>query len=466
MLQFFQLSEKGTTVRTELIAGLTTFLTMSYIIFVNPAILAKAGMDTEAVLVATCISAAIGTLLIGLLANFPFAQAPGMGLNAFFVFTVVLTLGYTWQQALAIVFLSGILFLLLTITGMRKAIIDAIPLNLKLAIAPGIGLFIALIGLNNAGLIDMNQGPIIDIILGSETLEAGPLIDQVVAAPPQIIELGKVSSPPVLLAIIGFTLLAILMVRKVSGAMLWAIIGTTLIGIPMGVTLIPETYSIDKISLSPTAFQLDLAGLFAVPEGSSPIESILTILLVILSFTLVDLFDTLGTLLGTAAKGDMLDSEGNLPGMNRALFSDATATLIGSLLGTSSVTTYIESGSGIVAGGRTGLTAVVVAVLFLFSILLAPIAGMIPAAATSPVLIMVGLLMLDGIRKLDLDELSSSIPAFLLIILMPFTYSIANGIAIGMMFYVLIQVFIGKAKSVHPILYILVGLFLLRYIMI
>lgn len=466
MLQFFQLSEKGTTVRTELIAGLTTFLTMSYIIFVNPAILAKAGMDTEAVLVATCISAAIGTLLIGLLANFPFAQAPGMGLNAFFVFTVVLTLGYTWQQALAIVFLSGILFLLLTITGMRKAIIDAIPLNLKLAIAPGIGLFIALIGLNNAGLIDMNQGPIIDIILGSETLEAGPLIDQVVAAPPQIIELGKVSSPPVLLAIIGFTLLAILMVRKVSGAMLWAIIGTTLIGIPMGVTLIPETYSIDKISLSPTAFQLDLAGLFAVPEGSSPIESILTILLVILSFTLVDLFDTLGTLLGTAAKGDMLDSEGNLPGMNRALFSDATATLIGSLLGTSSVTTYIESGSGIVAGGRTGLTAVVVAVLFLFSILLAPIAGMIPAAATSPVLIMVGLLMLDGIRKLDLDELSSSIPAFLLIILMPFTYSIANGIAIGMMFYVLIQVFIGKAKAVHPILYILVGLFLLRYIMI
>lgn len=466
MLQFFQLSEKGTTVRTELIAGLTTFLTMSYIIFVNPAILAKAGMDTEAVLVATCISAAIGTLLIGLLANFPFAQAPGMGLNAFFVFTVVLTLGYTWQQALAIVFLSGILFLLLTITGMRKAIIDAIPLNLKLAIAPGIGLFIALIGLNNAGLIDMNQGPIIDIILGSETLEAGPLIDQVVAAPPQIIELGKVSSPPVLLAIIGFTLLAILMVRKVSGAMLWAIIGTTLIGIPMGVTLIPETYSIDKISLSPTAFQLDLAGLFAVPEGSSPIESILTILLVILSFTLVDLFDTLGTLLGTAAKGDMLDSEGNLPGMNRALFSDATATLIGSLLGTSSVTTYIESGSGIVAGGRTGLTAVVVAVLFLFSILLAPIAGMIPAAATSPLLIMVGLLMLDGIRKLDLDELSSSIPAFLLIILMPFTYSIANGIAIGMMFYVLIQVFIGKAKAVHPILYILVGLFLLRYIMI
>ena len=340
------------------------------------------------------------------------------------------------------------------------------PLNLKLAIAPGIGLFIALIGLNNAGLIDMNQGPIIDIILGNETLEAGALIDQVQAAPPQIIELGKVSSPPVLLAIIGFALLTILMVRKVGGAMLWAILGTTLIGIPMGVTLIPDSYSVDKISLAPTAFQLDLAGLFAVPEGSSPLESLLTILLVVLSFTLVDLFDTLGTLLGTAAKGDMLDSEGNLPRMNRALFSDATATLIGSLLGTSSVTTYIESGSGIVAGGRTGLTAVVVAVLFMFAILLAPIAGIIPAAATSPVLIMVGLLMLDGIRQLDLEELSTSIPAFLLIILMPFTYSIANGIAIGMMFYVLIQVFTGKAKTVHPILYILVGLFLLRYIMI
>lgn len=466
MEQFFKLSEKGTNVRTEILAGLTTFLTMSYIIFVNPAILAKAGMDAEAVLVATCISAAIGTLLIGLLANFPFAQAPGMGLNAFFVFTVVLTLGYTWQQALGIVFLSGILFILLTVTGLRGAIIAAIPLNLKLAIAPGIGLFIALIGLNNAGLIDMNQGPIIDIILGSESLEAGPLIDQVQAAPPQIIELGKLSSSSVLLAIIGFALLTILMVRKVGGAMLWAILGTTLIGIPMGVTVLPDTYSLEKISLASTAFQLDLAGLLAVPAGSTPVESILTILLVVLSFTLVDLFDTLGTLLGTAAKGDMLDEEGHLPGMNKALFSDATATLVGSLLGTSSVTTYIESGSGIVAGGRTGLTAVVVAVLFLFAILLAPIAGMIPTAATSPVLIMVGLLMLDGVRKLDLEDLSSSIPAFLLIMLMPFTYSIANGIAFGMMFYVLIQVVLGKGLEVHPILYVLVILFLLRYVFI
>ncbi len=466
MEDFFKLSEKGTNFRTELIAGLTTFLTMSYIIFVNPAILAKAGMEMESVLVATCLSAALGTLLIGLLANYPFAQAPGMGLNAFFVFTVVLTLGYTWQQGLAIVFLSGVLFLILTISGLRKSIIDAIPLNLKLAIAPGIGLFIALIGLNNAGLVDMNQGPIIDIILGNSSLEASSLIDQVQSAPPQIIELGRLSSPPVLLAVIGFALLCVLMVRQVSGAMLWAILGTTLIGIPMGVTQLPETYSLDRISLSATAFQLDLVGLFAVPEGESAISSILTVLLVIISFTLVDLFDTLGTLLGTAAKGDMLDEQGNLPRMNKALFSDASATLVGSLLGTSSVTTFIESGSGIVAGGRTGLTAVVVATLFLFAILLAPIAGMIPAAATSPILIMVGLLMLDGIKKIDMSELSTSIPAFLLIILMPFTYSIANGIAIGMLFYVLIEVVLGRWKTIHPILYLLAALFLMRYILL
>lgn len=439
MDKFFQLSQKGSNVRTEIIAGLTTFLTMSYIIFVNPEMLGKTGMDTGAVLVATCIASAIGSLLIGLLANYPFAQAPGMGLNAFFVYTVVMGLGYTWQQGLAIVFLSGLIFILLTVTGLRKSIIDAIPANLKFAIAPGIGLFIALIGLKNAGIVNM-EGPVLD--------------------------LGDVSSAPVLLGIIGFVLLTALMVMKVRFAMLWAILGTTLLGIPMGVTQLPDSYSFSEISLSETAFQLDLAGLFTPPEGQSSAGMILTAVLVILSFTLVDLFDTFGTLIGTAAKGDLLDKDGNLPRMEKALLADASATLIGSLLGTSTVTTYIESGSGIVAGGRTGLTAVSAAAFFLLAIFLAPVAGIVPAAATSPVLIMVGLLMLESIQKIDLGDLESSVPALLLIIFMPFTYSIANGIAIGMMFFVLVNVFKGKAKEVHPILYILVLLFVLQYVMI
>ena len=439
MDKFFQLSQKGSNVRTEIIAGLTTFLTMSYIIFVNPEMLGKTGMDTGAVLIATCIASAIGSLLIGLLANYPFAQAPGMGLNAFFVYTVVMGLGYTWQQGLAIVFLSGLIFILLTVTGLRKSIIDAIPANLKFAIAPGIGLFIALIGLKNAGIVNM-EGPVLD--------------------------LGDVSSAPVLLGIIGFVLLTALMVMKVRFAMLWAILGTTLLGIPMGVTQLPDSYSFSKISLSETAFQLDLAGLFTPPEGQSSASMILTAVLVILSFTLVDLFDTFGTLIGTAAKGDLLDKDGNLPRMEKALLADASATLIGSLLGTSTVTTYIESGSGIVAGGRTGLTAVSAAAFFLLAIFLAPVAGIVPAAATSPVLIMVGLLMLESIQKIDLGDLESSVPALLLIIFMPFTYSIANGIAIGMMFFVLVNVFKGKAKEVHPILYILVLLFVLQYVMI
>ncbi|MEO1212907.1 MAG: NCS2 family permease [Bacteroidota bacterium] len=439
MDKFFQLSQKGSNVRTEIIAGLTTFLTMSYIIFVNPEMLGKTGMDTGAVLVATCIASAIGSLLIGLLANYPFAQAPGMGLNAFFVYTVVMGLGYTWQQGLAIVFLSGVIFILLTVTGLRKSIIDAIPANLKFAIAPGIGLFIALIGLKNAGIVNM-EGPVLD--------------------------LGDVNSAPILLGIIGFVLLTALMVMKVRFSMLWAILGTTLLGIPMGVTQLPDSYSFSEISLSETAFQLDLAGLFTPPEGQSSAGMILTAILVILSFTLVDLFDTFGTLIGTAAKGDLLDENGNLPRMEKALLADASATLIGSLLGTSTVTTYIESGSGIVAGGRTGLTAVSAAVFFLLAIFLAPIAGIVPAAATSPVLIMVGLLMLESIQKIDLSDLGTSVPALLLIIFMPFTYSIANGIAIGMMFYVLVNVFKGKAKTVHPILYILVLLFVLQYVMI
>jgi len=389
-----------------------------------------------------------------------------MGLNAFFTFTVVFSLGFSWQQALAIVFLSGVLFLILTLTGLRAAIINAIPRNLKLAIAPGIGLFIALIGLNNARLIRVNQGPIIDIIANSETLEKGDLIGQVKAAPSQIIQFGDLGDPKVLLAALGFIILTMLLVRKVKAAMIWAVIITTLIGIPMGVTQLPQSYDVAKLSLAPTAFQLDIAGLFTAPEGQSATSAIVTVLVVIMSFTLVDLLDTMGTLLGTAAKGNLLDKDGNLPRMNKALFADATATTVGALLGTSSVTTYIESGSGIIEGGRTGLTAVTTALLFLFGILLAPIAGVVPVAATSPILIMVGILMLDGVRHMDISKIETIIPAGLTIFIMPFTYSIANGIAFGLLFYVLIQLAKGRPKEVHPVLYVLVGLFMMKYVLL
>ena len=462
----FLITQKGSTVKTEVLAGITTFLTMSYIIFVNPTILAQTGMDYQSVFIATCIAAAIGTLIMGVYANLPFALAPGMGLNAFFTFTVVFGLGYTWQQGLAIVFLSGVLFLILTVTGVRRIIIDAIPTFLKLAITPGIGLFIALIGLNNAGVIDVNQGPIIDIILQQESLDKDLIVSQINQAPPQIIQLGKLTDPAVLLTIIGFIILTIFMILNTKAGMIWAVILTTVIGIPLGVTQLPESYDISSIDMSPTAFQLDIAGLFSSAGEGMFWSPILSVLVVIISFTMVDLLDTLGTLIGTASKGDLLDDDGNVPRMNQALFADATATTIGALLGTSSVTTYIESGSGIIAGGKTGLTAITTAVLFLAAILLAPIASIVPVAATSPILIMVGLLMMDGIKKINLDRLDIAIPASLLIIMMPFSYSIANGIALGLMMHVLIQLVQGNIKKIHPILIILVFIFLLKYVII
>ncbi len=460
MDKFFGITKSGSSIKTELIAGLTTFLTMSYIIFVNPSILSQTGMDFSSVFIATCLAAAIGTLIMGLYANLPFAQAPGMGLNAFFTFTVVFGLGYTWQEGLAIVFLSGVLFLILTLTGVRRAIIDAIPNNLKYAIAPGIGLFIALIGLNNAGIVDVNQGPIIDVILNSDGLSKDEIINQINTAGPQVLQLGKISNPSILLALIGFLILTIMMVMKLKAAMIWSVLLTTIIGIPMGVTQIPDSYNLQDITLSGTAFQLDLKGLF------SSSGSIVSIIVVIISFTLVDLLDTLGTLIGTASKGNLLDKDGNVPNMNKALLADATATTIGSLLGTSSVTTYIESSAGVIEGGKTGLTAVTTGCLFLLAIFLAPIAGVVPVAATSPILIMVGILMMDGVQKIDFDNLESTIPAVLLIILMPFTYSIANGIAFGLIVYVIIQISVGRIKRVHPILFVLTALFLLKYLML
>ncbi|MEM9832131.1 MAG: NCS2 family permease [Bacteroidota bacterium] len=463
-MDLFKLRENQTTIRTEVVAGLTTFFTMAYIIFVNPSILQQAGMDFNGVLIATCVAAAVGTLMMALVANYPFAQAPGMGLNAFFAFTVVLQNGFTWQQGLAIVFISGVLFIILTVTGARSAIVRALPAAVRYAIPAGIGLFITLIGLNNAGIVRMNQGPIIDIILGAETLETGALIEQIQQAPPQILEMGNLGSPSVLVACIGLVIIGILYALRIPAGILFSIILTTVVGLLFGITQFPESLSMADVNLGDTWFQLDFVGLFST-ENRSLGQVIATLLVVIISFSMVDLFDTIGTLIGTADKAGFLDEQGNLPRMKRSLLADALATTFGALLGTSTVTTYIESNSGIVAGGRTGLTALVVAILFLLSIFLAPLAGMVPAAATAPALILVGMLMIQSIQKVNFNNFEEALPAFLTMVLMPFTYSIANGIAAGIIFYVLIKVVKGKFSEIPVALYLLAGLFVLKFVL-
>jgi AGZA family xanthine/uracil permease-like MFS transporter len=463
-MDVFKLRENNTTVRTEVVAGLTTFFTMAYIIFVNPSILAKAGMDFNAVLMATCLAAAVGTLMMAFVAKYPFAQAPGMGLNAFFAFTVVLQNGYTWQQGLAIVFISGVLFIILTATGARSAIVKALPAAVRYAIPAGIGLFITLIGLNNAGIVRMNQGPIIDIILGAETLEAGALIEQIQQAPPQILEMGNLGSPSVLVACIGLIIIGVLYALRVPGGILFSIILTTIVGLLFGITQIPDDLSLAGLSLESTWLKLDFAGLFST-ETRSMGQVIATLLVVIISFSMVDLFDTIGTLIGTADKGGFLDEKGHLPRMKRSLLADALATTFGALLGTSTVTTYIESNAGVAAGGRTGLTALVVAILFLLSIFLAPLAGMVPAAATAPALILVGMLMVQSIQKVNFTDFDEALPAFLTMVLMPFTYSIANGIAAGIIFYVLIKLVKRRFDEIPVVLYVLAGLFILKFVL-
>lgn len=433
--RYFKLTENGTDVKTEVIAGVTTFITMAYILFVNPDMLAVAGMDFNSVFMATCISAAVGTLIMGLYAKIPFAQAPGMGLNAFFTFGVVLHLGYTWEQALAIVFLSGLLFIFLTATGFRSAIIDAIPNSLKNAIGGGIGLFIALIGFKNAGLV--------------------------VADEATLVAMGNLQQPEVLLAVIGLVITGFLMIKQVKGSILLGIIATMLIGIPMGVTntSLAMDFSFD---ITPTLFKMDLAGLFNSADVGI-IGAITSVVTVVISFALVDMFDTIGTLIGTATKAGMLDEEGNLPNMDKALMADAIATVAGALLGTSTVTTFVESASGVAEGGKTGLTAVTTGILFILSIFLAPFALMVPAQATAPALIIVGVLMMGAVTKIDFDDFSVAMPAFFTIALMPFTYSIANGIAVGLIFYVIAKLATGKSKEVHPMTYLLVLLFILKF---
>ena len=448
MDKFFKISERGSSVRAEIVGGVTTFFAMAYIIFVNPSLLSQTGMNSNGVMLATCISAAIGCLLTALLANAPFAQAPGMGLNAFFTFTVCFNMGYTWQEALAIVLLSGILFLVVSVSPLRSKIISSIPGFLKSAISAGIGLFIAFIGLLNVKLVGFGAGvPALQFLVDDGTG-------------------NMVANTAGILTIIGLLITAILMAYKVKGAIVIGIIITTIIGIiittiigfPMGETHLPDaiTMSVFK-DLGEVAFKLDIPGVMA--------KGILPLVTAVISFALVDCFDTVGTLIGTAKNAGMTDKNGNLPGGDRALIADAIATCCGACLGTSTVTTFVESSTGISEGARTGLSSIVVGVLFLLACLLAPVAGIIPSAATAPALIIVGVLMIKGATDVNWGDFEEACPAFLTIAMMPFAYSISDGIGFGFISYSIIKLARGKAKEVPVLVYIISVLFILKYIL-
>jgi AGZA family xanthine/uracil permease-like MFS transporter len=459
MERFFKLKAHGTTVRTEVVAGITTFITMAYVILVNPNILSITGMDKGAVFTATVLSAVIATLIMALLANVPYAQAPGMGMNAFFTFTVCLGLKFSWQQALAIVLISGLVNTLITVTKVRKMIIQAIPSSLQYAISGGIGLFIAYIGFIDAKILNFTTSASDAIV---KFPDGGGIFNSAI---PSLFHFNDAGA---ILAIIGIIIIVVLMLLKVRGSILIGIIATTLIGIPMGVTKVPHFNAASFVppSLEPTLFKLDIRGLFADPS------KFFLVLTTILAFVLSDIFDCIGTFLGTGLKSGIFsekDLKDNKRGifatkLDRALFADLTATTIGSLLGTSNTTTYVESAAGISAGGRTGLTAFTVAGFFLLSLFLAPIALMVPAAATAPALIVVGILMMESMAKVAWNEFEDAAAAFFTAVIMPFTYSIANGVACGFIFYVITKIAKGKAKQVHPIIYIVALLFISRFV--
>ena len=453
--RIFKLSENNTDFRTEIIAGLTTFITMAYALLVIPNILKFSGMNSLGALGAeaanlsllsdpiiasafagTCIASAIGTLIMSLYANLPFAIAPGIGLTAFFSYSVCLNLGYTWQQALAAVFVSGILFILITITSIREKIVDALPENLKLAITAGIGLFIALIGLKSGNVIVADQST--------------------------LVKFGDFTSKGTLLTIFGIIIMGILMARNIKGSMLIAIVITTIIGIPLGITKVSgiELFSIPDFG--GTFMKLDFKGLLS-HGGSGFIGAVTSILMVVITFSLVDLFDTIGTLVGTAQKAGMIDKNGKVKNMKKALLSDAIATSFGAMLGTPTLATYVESSSGIAEGGRTGLTTFVVGILFIVALFFGGLIGIVPAEATSPALVIVGVLMMGAVKEIDFSDFTEALPAFFTVAIMPFSYSIANGIAAGIIFYPIMKLATGKTKDVHPIMYVLAILFIFRF---
>ena len=430
--RLFQLQQHGTTVRTEVLAGLTTFLTMSYIVFINPAILGTTGMDPGAVFVATCLAAAIGTGVIGLAANYPVGMAPGMGLNAFFAFTVVGAAGLPWQQALAAVMISGLLFVVLTLSGARRWLVDGIPPSLRSAIVAGIGLFLAIIALQKSGVV--------------------------IGDPDTLVRLGPMDTAPPLLAMGGFLLIAILEARRVRGAILIGILSVTAIAWAMGLVQWQGLVSLPP-SLAPTFGQLDLAGLLHWEEGAA--WSVL--LQVVLVFVLVEVFDATGTLYGVASRAGLLKLPHAEKRFSRALLADSTAILAGSVLGTSSTTAFAESASGVEAGGRTGLTALVIAALFLAALLFSPLAAMVPPYATAPALLYVAGLMLRELVEIEWNELTEAVPAALCALAMPFTYSIANGLAFGFIAYAVLKAGTGKWRDVHSSVWIVAVLFALRY---
>lgn len=435
MEKFFKIKERGSNIRTEVIGGVVTFFAMAYIIFVNPSYLSQTGMDYNAVMLATCLASALGCFLTAFMANVPFAQAPGMGLNAYFTYTLCFGMGYTWQQGLAIVLISGLLFLIVTISPLRSKIISSIPAFLKSAISAGIGLFIAFIGLINA-----------EIIVGFGT-GVGVYTD-----------MGAITSGTPLLAIIGLIVTCLLLVWKVKGAIFIGIIITTIIGIPFGLT----TYTaggLDFGAIANTFGQLSFTGLTAVDGG------LLALITAVISFAVVDCFDTAGTLVGTATNAGMLDENGSLPGGDRAMIADAIATCTGAVIGTSTVTTFVESSTGIAEGARTGLSSIVVGILFLLACFLTPIAGIIPTAATAPALIIVGVYMISGAAKVEWNDMEQAVPAFFTIAIMPFAYSISDGIGFGFISYAIIKVCRGKAREVPVLIYVISAVFLLMYIL-
>lgn len=423
---FFKLKEKNTDVKTEVIAGITTFMTMAYIIFVNPAILSKTGMDFGAVMMATVLAAGFSTILMGLLANYPFALAPGMGLNAYFTYSVVMQMGYTWQTALGAVFISGILFLILTFAKVRQLIVYSIPDSIKIATAGGIGLFITLIGMKES-----------EIVIGNEAT---------------LIAFGDITKHSPLLTLFGVIFIGALMSRKIKGSILIGILVTWILGVIFGVAEFQGIIG-KPPDITPVLFKLNIAGALDIGFFG-----------VVFAFLFVDLFDTTGTLVGVAKQGGFIKENNQFPNVNKALTVDAVGTVFGSMVGTSTVTTYIESASGIAEGGRTGLTSVVTGILFLLAIFISPLAQSIPPFATAPALIIVGVLMLKSITQIDWSDFTESLPAFIVIVSMPFSYSIATGISLGFIFYPLVKLLSGKVKEVSVTVWILAIIFIARFI--
>lgn len=474
MEKFFKLKENNTKVSTEIIAGLTTFFAMAYILFVNPAMLSQTGMPYGAVFLATIFASVAGTLVMGLFANVPYAQAPGMGLNAFFTYTVCFSLGFSWQQALAMVFLCGVINILITVTKVRKLIIKAIPESLQNAIGGGIGIFIAYIGIKNAGLLSFTADPGTYTMLGDGTPEATTIVANSGIVP----ALATFNNPGIIFALICIILMVILVVLDVKGAVFISIVAGTIIGIPFGIV------DVSQIGLSTGIAQsfAELGTTFGAAFGKEGLLSLFAdaskiplVLMTIFAFSLSDTFDTIGTFIGTGRRTGIFSAEDQLAlenstgfksKMDKALFADSVATSVGAIFGTSNTTTYVESAAGIGAGGRTGLTSVVTAAMFLLSIVLAPVLGIVPAQATAPALIIVGVMMLASFTDIKWGDLEEAVPAFFAAIFMALCYSISYGIAAGFFFYCIVKVIKGKAKEIHPILWVSTGLFILNFVVL